>query len=41
MKWLYKLLGFKKYQIYEADDDCITLIDMQGFKSGDWIWLRK
>lgn len=40
MNWLYKLLGFKKKQIYEADDDCIILINTKGYKAGDYIWIK-
>lgn len=41
MRWLYKLLGFKEYKIYEADDDCIDIINIQGFKTNDYVWLKK
>ena len=43
MNWLYKLLGFKKFKIAEADDDCITIIGLTGkkvFKTGKDVWIK-
>ena len=41
MNWLYKLLGFKKYRIYEADDGSFVIAENpEGFRSGDEIWVK-
>jgi hypothetical protein len=41
MSWVYKLLGFRKYKIYEADDGSFVVAENpELFKGGDEIWMK-